>query len=226
MFTGPVPHGRPSPHDDGQPYPAHTSTSTSQDHLNSSRAAARARRSGRGNPWAHRVPILVREDIPLWLVNAELGFAKSGGQEPVAGASLLTKLRPTQLGSLALPDFATAYPRSATPCPSSGSLIRDRSRSSERSRSRADQGSCARSQGRSTRRARLRASLLRKSREDLAESAAISYRTIARERINGPLGGSRETNEALFQRSNRLGSFLSAGVQLRACEWMRTKAAS
>jgi hypothetical protein len=65
---------------------------------------------------------------------------------------------------------------------------------------------------------------LQESREDLPESAGISYRTVARiERIDGPLGGSRGTKEAVI---SALESFLSAGVQLRACEWMRTKAGS
>ena len=134
MLTGPVPHGRPSPHDNGQPYAAHKSI-TGQDQLNSSRvAAARGEAAVRILGLTQPVPILVREDTLLWLVDVELVFANPAG---------------------------------------------------------------------------------------------ISYRTIARiERIDGPLGGSRETNEALFQRSNQLGSFLSAGVQLRACEWMRTKAAS
>ena len=42
----------------------------------------------------------------------------------------------------------------------------------------------------------------------------------------GRLAAAEKPRKLLFRRSNRRRSFLSAGVQLRACEWMRTKAAS
>lgn len=58
--------------------------------------------------------------------------------------------------------------------------------------------------------------LLDWSREDLADSAGISYRTVARiERIDGLLRGSRETRDAIFAAFRLAGiEFIPTGVQL------------
>jgi transcriptional regulator with XRE-family HTH domain len=60
--------------------------------------------------------------------------------------------------------------------------------------------------------------LLDWSREDLAESAGISYRTITRlERIDGPLRGSRESRDAIRAALESTGiKFIAAGVQLKS----------
>ena len=58
--------------------------------------------------------------------------------------------------------------------------------------------------------------LLNWSREDLAESAGISYRTVARiEQIDGLFRGSRETRDAIFAAFRLAGvEFIPTGVQL------------
>ena len=60
-------------------------------------------------------------------------------------------------------------------------------------------------------------SLLDWSREELADSAGISYRTVARmERIDGPLRGSQESRDAIRTALESAGiRFIPAGVQLR-----------
>ena len=79
MLTGPVPHGRSSPHDNGQSYPAHKSI-TGQDLAQLLTRRGRARRSGRAIlGLTEPVPILVREDTLLWLVDVELVFANPAG---------------------------------------------------------------------------------------------------------------------------------------------------